>query len=100
MHGTFACHGPRAVARASDTHDPQCQPAPEYVLMTPMHQMHCCPTCEGLPARVYGYAWCLIDPLHSALEKGVTDLFYGVVLYMYLVSHTYHCSRPDLFYVF
>eukprot|EP01050_Picozoa_sp_SAG11_P056446 SAG11_NODE_35024_length_268_cov_8.715976_1_plen_48_part_01 len=27
MHGTFACHAPRAVARASDTHNPQCQKA-------------------------------------------------------------------------
>eukprot|EP01050_Picozoa_sp_SAG11_P007939 SAG11_NODE_679_length_7786_cov_6.173670_1_plen_188_part_00 len=60
---------------------------PKYVLMTPMHERHCCPTCEGSSARVYGYAWCLIDPLHSALEKGVTDLLYGVVLTKFSMYH-------------
>ena len=34
---------------------------PKCVLMTPMNQRYCCPRYEGSPARVYGYAWCLID---------------------------------------
>ena len=34
---------------------------PKFVLVIPKGQRHCCPTYEGPPARVYGYAWCLID---------------------------------------
>eukprot|EP01050_Picozoa_sp_SAG11_P010598 SAG11_NODE_1071_length_5977_cov_27.273562_1_plen_83_part_00 len=73
MHGTFACHGPWAVA-----HDPQCQKTAfqvtlrwaKYVIMTSMHKRHCYPTYEGLPARVYGYVWYLIDPLHIQYVVG------------------------------
>eukprot|EP01050_Picozoa_sp_SAG11_P002361 SAG11_NODE_117_length_15962_cov_71.527925_14_plen_181_part_00 len=43
---------------------------PKCVLMTPMHKRHCCPTCEGPPARVYGYVWYLIDPLHIQYAVG------------------------------
>ena len=52
---------------------------PKCVLMTSMHQRHCCPIYEGSPARVYGYAWCLMAHGRRDAQKRVSDLLYGEV---------------------